>query len=59
MKVMRLRFCVHFSEVFSIIKKHLCDVEVDFNKLNKIPGDYDVYPITIFPEVQLLLSTHN
>lgn len=43
-----------FSEVFIIIKKYLGDVEVDFKKLNKMPGEYDVYLITIQQKAESL-----
>lgn len=36
-----------FLEVSSIIKRYLGTVDVEFKKLNKMPGDYDAYLITI------------
>lgn len=39
-----------FPEVSSIIKKYLGKVDVEFKKLNKMPGDYDVYLISILPK---------
>lgn len=36
-----------FPEVSSIIKKYLGNIEVEFKKLNKMPGEYDVYLITV------------
>lgn len=36
-----------FPEVTLIIKKYLGNVEVEFKKLNKMPGEHDAYLITI------------
>ena len=36
-----------FLEVSSIIKRYLGNVDVEFKKLNKMPGDYDAYLITV------------
>lgn len=37
----------NFLEVSSIIKRYLGNVDVEFKKLNKMPGDYDAYLITV------------
>lgn len=39
-----------FLEVSSIIKRYLGNVDVEFKKLNKMPGDYDAYLISILPK---------
>lgn len=36
-----------YDEVSSIIKKHLGNVQVNFKKLNRMPGPFDVYEINI------------
>lgn len=39
-----------FLEVSSIIKRYLGNVDVEFKKLNTMPGDYDAYLISILPK---------